>query len=240
MAVKDVYQLIQKAQDGNSEAKDELVKNNMGLVWSVVKRFNNRGHELDDLLQVGSIGLLKAIDKFDFGFDVKFSTYAVPMILGEIRRYIRDDKPIKVARSLNELSLKIQAVREKMTKALNREPSVNELAAELNVDVPELVMALDSSRSMMSLNDVAYQDDGSPIHVIDQIQSQGDSQSEWIDSIALKEALSKLECNERQIIILRYFKHKTQAEVAKTLKMTQVQVSRSERKILTKIKELIS
>lgn len=240
MASKDVYELIHCAQEGSKEARDELVSVNMGLVWSVVRRFNHRGYELEDLIQIGSIGLLKAIDKFDFSYDVKFSTYAVPMILGEIRRYIRDDKPIKVARSLSELSFKIQRAREAMQKSLNREPTVNELALELDVPIEELVMAMDTSKPLISLNDVAYQDDGSAIYVIDQIESQEDSQAQWIDNLALKEALSKLDSQERRIIILRYFKHKTQTEVAKILGMTQVQVSRSERKILNKIRELIS
>lgn len=240
MASRDIYQLIHLAQAGDKEARDELVSINIGLIWSVVKRFNNRGHELEDLFQIGSIGLLKAIDKFDFSYNVKFSTYAVPMILGEIRRYIRDHNPIKVARSLTELASKIHAAREKMAKTLNREPTVNELAEELKVDPSELILALDASKPVVSLHDVAYQEDGSAIYVIDQIDGQADHQEDWIDNLALKEALAKLDSQERQIIVLRYFKHKTQTEVAKMLKMTQVQVSRSERKILHKIRELIS
>ena len=240
MASNDVYELIRRAQNGSIEARDELVSINMGLVWSIVKRFNYRGYELEDLFQIGSIGLLKAIDKFDFSYNVKFSTYAVPMILGEVKRYIRDDKPIKVSRSLKELSFKIQRTQEAMMKSLDREPTVNELAQELNIAVEELVIAMESSKSLISLNDVAYQDDGAPLYVIDQIESDDESQNQWVDKIALKEALSKLDSEERQIIILRYFKFKTQIEVAKMLEMTQVQVSRSERRILGKIRELIS
>ncbi|HHV17815.1 MAG TPA: RNA polymerase sporulation sigma factor SigF [Thermoanaerobacterales bacterium] len=240
MNSKVFMELLKKAKRGDKEAKDKLVSLNLGLVWSIVKRFNNRGHELEDLFQIGSIGLLKAIEKFDFSYDVKFSTYAVPMIMGEIRRYIRDDRPIKVARSLKELSFKIQKTQEKLTNTLNREPTVNELSDEIGVSVEELVVAMDASQSLVSLNDVAYQYDGSPIYLIDQINENQNRQNLLFDRIALKEALSKLDKNERQIIILRYFKDMTQMDVAKTLNMTQVQVSRLERKILAKVKKLLS
>ena len=240
MNSKVFMELLKKAKRGDKEAKDKLVSLNLGLVWSIVKRFNNRGHELEDLFQIGSIGLLKAIEKFDFSYDVKFSTYAVPMIMGEIRRYIRDDRPIKVARSLKELSFKIQKTQEKLTNTLNREPTVNELSDEIGVSVEELVVEMDASQSLVSLNDVAYQYDGSPIYLIDQINENQNRQNLLFDRIALKEALSKLDKNERQIIILRYFKDMTQMDVAKTLNMTQVQVSRLERKILAKVKKLLS
>jgi RNA polymerase sporulation-specific sigma factor len=235
-----IMELLKKAKRGDKEAKDELVSLNLGLVWSIVKRFNNRGYELEDLFQIGSIGLLKAIEKFDFSYDVKFSTYAVPMIMGEIRRYIRDDRPIKVARSLKELAFKIQKTQEELTNTLDREPTVNELSDEIGVSIEELVMAMEASQSLVSLNDVAYQDDSSPIYLIDQINENENRQNLLFDRIALKEALSKLDKYERQIIILRYFKDMTQMDVARTLKMTQVQVSRLERKILTKVKELLS
>lgn len=232
MNSKVFMELLKKAKRGDKEAKDKLVSLNLGLVWSIVKRFNNRGHELEDLFQIGSIGLLKAIEKFDFSYDVKFSTYAVPMIMGEIRRYIRDDRPIKVARSLKELSFKIQKTQEKLTNTLNREPTVNELSDEIGVSVEELVVAMDASQSLVSLNDVAYQYDGSPIYLIDQINENQNRQNLLFDRIALKEALSKLDKNERQIIILRYFKDMTQMDVAKTLNMTQVQVSRDRKSVV--------
>ena len=219
-----------KAKRGDRQSKDELVSLNLGLVWSIVKRFSNRGYELEDLFQIGSIGLLKAIEKFDFSYDVKFSTYAVPMIIGEIRRYIRDDRPIKVARSLKELAFKIQRTQEELTNTLDREPTVNELSDEMGVSVEELVIAMEASQSLVSLNNVAYQDDGSPIYLIDQINEDKYRQNLLFDRIALKEALSKLDKEERQIIILRYFKDMTQVDVAKALNMTQVQVSRLERK----------
>lgn len=240
MSFENTMELLKKAKRGDKEAKDKLVSLNLGLVWSIVKRFNNRGYELEDLFQIGSIGLLKAIEKFDFSYDVKFSTYAVPMIMGEIRRYIRDDAPIKVARSLKELAFKIQKTQEELTNTLDREPTINELSDKMGVPVEEVVLAMEASQSLVSLNDVMYQDDGSPIFLIDQIDENEHRQNMLFDKIALKEALSKLDKNERQIIILRYFKDMTQVEVARILNMTQVQVSRMERKILAKVKDLLT
>jgi len=240
MSFENTMELLKKAKRGDKEAKDKLVSLNLGLVWSIVKRFNNRGYELEDLFQIGSIGLLKAIEKFDFSYDVKFSTYAVPMIMGEIRRYIRDDAPIKVARSLKELAFKIQKTQEELTNTLDREPTINELSDKMGVPVEEVVMAMEASQSLVSLNDVMYQDDGSPIFLIDRIDENEYRQNMLFDKIALKEALSKLDKNERQIIILRYFKDMTQVEVARILNMTQVQVSRMERKILAKVKDLLT
>mgnify|MGYP000880625950 FL=1 len=235
-----IIELLKKAKNGDKEAKDELVSLNLGLVWSIVKRFNNRGYELEDLFQIGSIGLIKAIEKFDLSYNVKLSTYAVPMIMGEIRRYIRDDRPIKVARSLKELAFRIQKTQEELTNALDREPTINELSNEMGVSIEELVMAMEASQSLVSLNDVAYQDDGSPIYLIDQINENEYRQNLLFDKLALKEALSKLDKDERQIIILRYFKDMTQMDVARALNITQVQVSRLERKVLTKVKKLLS
>ena len=235
-----IIELLKKAINGDKEAKDELVSLNLGLVWSIVKRFNNRGYELEDLFQIGSIGLIKAIEKFDLSYNVKLSTYAVPMIMGEIRRYIRDDRPIKVARSLKELAFRIQKTQEELTNALDREPTINELSNEMGVSIEELVMAMEASQSLVSLNDVAYQDDGSPIYLIDQINENEYRQNLLFDKLALKEALSKLDKDERQIIILRYFKDMTQMDVARALNITQVQVSRLERKVLTKVKKLLS
>jgi len=240
MSFEDSIELLKKAKRGDKEAKDKLVSLNLGLVWNIVKRFNNRGYELEDLFQVGSIGLLKAIEKFDFSYDVKFSTYAVPMIMGEIRRYIRDDSPVRVARSLKELAYKIQKTQEELTNSLDREPTINELADSMGVPAEEIVMAMEASQAPLSLNEVMFQDDGSPIYLIDQIDENEYRQNILVDRIALKEALSKLDKTERRIIILRYFKDMTQTEGAKALNMTQVQVSRLERKILAKVKDLLS
>ena len=240
MEVNNMMHLLKKAKEGDHEAKAELVSLNIGLIWSIVKRFSNRGYELEDLFQIGSIGLIKAIQKFDFSYNVKFSTYADPMITGEIRRFIRDDNPIKVTRTLKELSFKIQKSKEALTVKLKREPTINELASEMNITKEELIMAMESSQTLLSLNDIAYQDDGSPIFFIDQIGTDEKDESTWFDRIALKEALSKLKKEERQIIILRYFKDLTQVQVAKMLGKTQVQVSREEKKILKKIRCFLS
>ena len=150
MGFENTIELLKKAKRGDKEAKDKLVSLNLGLVWSIVKKFNNRGYELEDLFQVGSIGLLKAIEKFDFSYDVKFSTYAVPMIMGEIRRYIRDDAPVRVARSLKELAYKIQKTKEELTNTLEREPTIKELSAEMGVPVEELIMAMEASPPLLS------------------------------------------------------------------------------------------
>lgn len=237
---KNFMKLLKKAKKGDKKARDELASLNLGLIWSVVKRFNNRGYESDDLFQIGSIGLLKAIDKFDFSYNVKFSTYAVPMIMGEIRRFIRDDNPIKVSRSLKELAIKIKKAKEYLTDILKREPTVKELSKELDISVEELVMGIESSQYPISLNAATFEGDGKPLYLIDQIDSNNVKQNNWFDSIALKEALSRLEKTERQIIVLRYYKDMTQTKVGELLNMTQVQVSRKERKILKKIKKYMS
>ena len=171
MGFENTIELLKKAKRGDKEAKDKLVSLNLGLVWSIVKKFNNRGYELEDLFQVGSIGLLKAIEKFDFSYDVKFSTYAVPMIMGEIRSTYAM-MPHAVARSLKELAYKIQKTKEELTNTLEREPTIKELSAEMGVPVEELIMAMEASQSLLSLNEVMYQDDGSPIYLIDQIDEK--------------------------------------------------------------------
>jgi RNA polymerase sporulation-specific sigma factor len=240
MSSNELMDLLRQVKQGSRQARDKLVSLNLGLVWSIVKRYNNRGYELEDLFQIGSIGLLKAIDKFDFSYNVKFSTYAVPMIMGEIRRYIRDDRPVKVSRSLKELSIKIQRTKEEMTKSSGREPTIQELAEAMHINPEEVVLSMESCQAAISLNDIAFQDDGSPIYYIDQVDTNEGKDNQWFDKIVLKEALSKLNREERQVIILRYFKDMTQVEVAKTLGLTQVQVSRFERKVLEKIKQFLS
>lgn len=233
-------ELLKKAKEGDEEAKNQFVALNLGLVWSVVKKFSNRGYEPEELFQIGSIGLLKAIDKFDFSYNVKFSTYAIPMIIGEIKRFLRDDSSVKITRSLRELTAKIQAAKEKLAYELNREPTINELSEEIGVPPEEIVMGLEALQPVVSLNDVAYQDDGAPIYYMDKVDDGEELHSQWIEKIAVKEVLSKLDKRERQIIILRYFKDKPQTEVARILGITQVQVSRLEKKILTKIKNMLT
>lgn len=231
--------LIQKSHEGDKEARARLVEENTGLVWCVVKRFYNRGVEMEDLFQIGTIGLLKAIDKFDLNYDVKFSTYAVPMITGEIKRFLRDDGMIKVSRSLKELSYKAYLCREKLQERFGREPSVTELAGELGVEPEELMAALDASSEVESLHKPIYQSDGQEISLMDRLPWRAEPEEEILDHLLLKELLGGLEKEERQLIYLRYFADRTQAQAGKELGISQVQVSRLEKKILKSMREQI-
>lgn len=231
--------LIQKSHEGDKEARARLVEENTGLVWCVVKRFYNRGVEMEDLFQIGTIGLLKAIDKFDLNYDVKFSTYAVPMIAGEIKRFLRDDGMIKVSRSLKELSYKAYFCREKLQERFGREPSVTELAGELGVEPEELMAALDASSEVESLHKPIYQSDGQEVSLMDRLPWRAEPEEEVLDHLLLKELLGGLEKEERQLIYLRYFADRTQAQAGKELGISQVQVSRLEKKILKSMREQI-
>ncbi len=237
---EETIELIKKAQKGDMEAKNKLVMSNVGLVKSVLRGFTNRGYEVDDLFQIGSIGLLKAIDKFDTSYNVKFSTYAVPMIIGEIKRFLRDDGIIKVSRSLKQTANKVKYTKEALSKKLGREPTINELSEELNINKEEIVMALESSYHPEYLYDVVHQDDGNPVLLIDKVGLEEDSEGDLIDRIVLKELLSELKERDRQVIILRYFKDKTQVEVAKLLGISQVQVSRIEKRIIEEMKKKLA
>ncbi|HEY5585507.1 MAG TPA: RNA polymerase sporulation sigma factor SigF [Ruminiclostridium sp.] len=232
-----VLTLIINAKAGDKQAQSILVEKNVGLVWSIVKRFHNRGYEIDDLFQIGSIGLIKSINKFDSSYNVKFSTYAVPMIIGEIKRFIRDDGIIKVSRSLKETASKARITKEIMSKEIGREPSINEISLRLNISPEDLVMALEAGCAPESLYSTIGEGDGSPILLIDRINSNNNnSEVDLIDKIAIRQILDTLEKRERQIIILRYFKEQTQVQIAKLLGISQVQVSRIEKKILKDIK----
>jgi len=233
----DTLELIKLSQEGNKEARDRVVTENVGLVWSIVRRFANRGHDMEDLFQIGSIGLIKAIDKFDTSYEVKFSTYAVPMITGEIKRFLRDDGMIKVSRSLKETAAKIRAVREQFGNTLGREPTIEELEAELNIDRDEIVMALDTGAEVESLYKTIYQGDGNPIYLIDKYIESKDESENLVDKLALREVIASLNEKEQEIIRLRYFKDKTQTDIAKELGISQVQVSRMEKRILKIMRE---
>ena len=224
--------LLRRAHEGDKAARDTLVEENLGLVWSIVRRFTGRGVEAEDLFQIGSIGLLKAIDKFDPGYEVQFSTYAVPMITGEIKRFLRDDGMVKGSRPLKELSWKAYAVRERLERELGQEPSLSLIARELEVTMEELVMALDSGAEVESLQKTIYQGDGNDISLEDLLEERSGAQEQLLNRILLEETLDKLEARERQIIYLRYFEDKTQTEIARELGISQVQVSRMEKKIL--------
>ncbi|EPZ37371.1 Stage II sporulation protein AC [Anoxybacillus thermarum] len=234
-AVKDheIKELIRRSQQGDQQARDEIIEKNMRLVWSVVQRFLNRGYEPEDLFQIGCIGLMKSVDKFDLSYDVKFSTYAVPMILGEIQRFIRDDGSVKVSRSLKEIGNKIRKAKDELSKRNGRVPTVNEIAQFLQISPEDVVLAQEAIRSPASIHETVYENDGDPITLLDQI---ADEQDVWFDKIALKKAMEELDERERLIVYLRYYKDQTQSEVAARLGISQVQVSRLEKKILQQMK----
>ncbi|WP_297991391.1 RNA polymerase sporulation sigma factor SigF [Anoxybacillus sp.] len=234
-AVKDheMKQLIRRSQQGDQQARDEIIEKNMRLVWSVVQRFLNRGYEPEDLFQIGCIGLMKSVDKFDLSYDVKFSTYAVPMILGEIQRFIRDDGSVKVSRSLKEIGNKIRKAKDELSKRNGRVPTVNEIAEFLHIAPEDVVLAQEAIRSPTSIHETVYENDGDPITLLDQIADEPDV---WFDKIALKKAMEELDERERLIVYLRYYKDQTQSEVAARLGISQVQVSRLEKKILQQMK----
>lgn len=234
----EVRDLIQKSQKGDQEARDLLIQKNMRLVWSVVQRFLNRGYEADDLFQIGCIGLVKSVDKFDLSYDVKFSTYAVPMIIGEIQRFIRDDGTVKVSRSLKELGNKIRKAKEELSKKLGKVPTVGEIADYLDISPEDVVLAQEAVRAPSSIHETVYENDGDPITLLDQIADQ--NEQKWFDKIALKDAMNDLNEREKLIVYLRYFKDQTQSEVAERLGISQVQVSRLEKKILKQMKDRMS
>ena len=233
----DTLALIARAQAGDDSAAEQLIKENSGLIWSVVKKFAKRGYEPDDLYQIGAIGLLKCIRKFDASFDVKFSTYAIPMIIGEIKRFLRDDGIIKVSRPMKEIATKARYVTEMLTAKLGRQPTINELAQELNISAEELVVAMEAGLDVESLYATIYQGDGSPIFLIDKVAQNHDDGDSIVNLLALKQLIAQLKPKEQQVIILRYFRDKTQMEVAKTIGVSQVQVSRIEKKVLQVLRD---
>ncbi len=229
--------LIELAHQGDKEARDTIVKENLGLVWSMVRRFSNRGQDPEDLFQIGCIGLLKAIDKFDLSMDVRFSTYAVPMIIGEIKRYLRDNTMIRVSRSLKELAIKSKNVKESLNLSLGREPTLEELAGALEVPGEELMMALEATAEVESLYKTIYQGDGNAILLMDKLEDNVSKSEELLDRVVLQEALEALDEKDKTIIRLRYFMDKTQSEIAKELGVSQVQVSRLEKRILNQMRK---
>ena len=231
--------LIEKSHQGDEEARAQLVQENAGLVWCVVKRFLHRGAEAEDLFQIGNIGLLKAIDNFDLSYEVKFSTYAVPMISGEIKRFLRDDGMIKVSRSLKELAYKSCACRERLQEAWGREPTITEIASELKVETEELLMAMDASSEIESLHKPIYQKEGQELRLMDKLPEQEEQEDRILDHMLLQELLTYLDKEERRLIYLRYFANQTQSQVGKELGISQVQVSRMEKKILKNLRERI-
>lgn len=230
----DTIELIKLAQLGDNQAKEQVVQNNLGLVWSIVHRFKNSFYDKEDLFQIGCIGLMKAINNFDDSYQVQFSTYAVPIIMGEIKRHFRDDGTIKVSRSLKELNLKIQKAKETLMFTLNREPTLYDVAEYLEVDAQDVILAQDASYYPTSLNEPIYEKDGSTISVEDRIVDLKNKM--WFEKMALEMEIEKLDEKEKLIIHMRYFLDYNQDKVAKRLGISQVQVSRLEKKIIIKLK----
>lgn len=232
-------QLFRAMQSGDESAREKLINGNLRLVLSVIQRFTNRGEYVDDLFQVGCIGLMKAIDNFDLSQNVRFSTYAVPMIIGEIRRYLRDNNPIRVSRSLRDIAYKALQVRDSLINKNSREPSISEIAEELNIPREEIIFALDAIQEPISLFEPIYHDGGDPIFVMDQIGDDKNHDSNWLEGIAVKEALSKLTEREKLILTLRFFEGKTQMEVADEIGISQAQVSRLEKAALGHMRKFV-
>ncbi len=236
---EEMRQLFVAMQKGELEAREKLIKGNLRLVLSVIQRFTNRGEYVDDLFQVGCIGLMKAIDNFDLSQNVRFSTYAVPMIIGEIRRYLRDNNPIRVSRSLRDIAYKALQVRDLLVNKLAREPSVTEIAQEINLPQEDVIFALDAIQEPVSLFEPIYHDGGDPIFVMDQIGDEKNQDGNWLESIAIQEALHKLNARERLILSMRFFEGKTQMEVADEIGISQAQVSRLEKAALQHMRKHI-
>ncbi|MCI9047531.1 MAG: RNA polymerase sporulation sigma factor SigF [Hungatella sp.] len=233
----ETMNLIDRAHQGDKEARDRLVLDNMGLIWSIVRRFAGRGHDLEDLFQIGSIGLMKAIDKFDLSYEVRFSTYAVPMIAGEVKRFLRDDGMIKVSRSLKEMAIKARAARESLTCALGREPTVEEIAKEMGVSKEEVAASMEAGAEVESLYKTIQKEDENGLCLMDKIEDENQDQERLLNHMVLKELIRGLGAKEREIILRRYFENQTQTEIAKALNISQVQVSRLEKRILKQMRE---
>ncbi|MBO4339020.1 MAG: RNA polymerase sporulation sigma factor SigG [Clostridiales bacterium] len=228
--------LLRKYRENNdSDAREKLICGNLRLVLSVIQRFSNRGEEMDDLFQVGCIGLMKAIDNFDLNQNVRFSTYAVPMIIGEVRRYLRDNNSLRVSRSLRDTAYKAMQVKEQLQNELNREPSIDEIAKKLGVSVSQAVMALEAIVEPVSLYEPVYSEGGDTIYVLDQVASN-ESDSDWLDEITIKQGIENLSKRERQILTLRFMQGKTQTEVADEIGISQAQVSRLEKNAIKSIR----
>lgn len=231
-------ELLKKMHEGDPTAREQLVNGNLRLVLSVIQRFTQRGENLDDLFQVGCIGLIKAIDNFDLSLDVRFSTYAVPMIIGEIRRYLRDNNSIRISRSMRDVAYKAMQIKEKLTNDKLRDPTIEEIAAEMDLPKEDVVLALESIVEPVSLYEPVYSDGGDTIYIMDQVGDNNDDRN-WLDEIALKEAIRNLNEREKKILYLRFFKGMTQIEVSSEIGISQAQVSRLEKGALEHIKKQI-
>lgn len=240
---ENTIESIIKAQKGDKKELEKLINENNGLIWSIVKRFNGRGHDLEDLYQIGCIGFIKSIKRFNVNFEVKLSTYSVPYILGEIKRFIRDDGPIKISRSIKEISVKINELKKQYLVQKGREITLDELERELKISKEDILIAIESNSQVESIDGIIYENskEGNNINLIETISNGKDEQDLLVNKITVRELINGLENKEKQVILLRFYKEKTQSQVAKILGITQVQVSRIERKILNNMKaKLIS
>lgn len=231
-------ELLLRAKNGDKDAGEQLVEENLGLVGSVVRRFENRGYDREDLFQIGAIGLMKAIEKFDFSYEVRFSTYAVPLVMGEIRRFLRDDGMMKVSRSIKESGWRVKKSREKLEQQLGRSVTIQELSDDTGLSMEEIALALDASEEVTSIYQTVYQSDGSELYLVDKVADDEPQEEQLLNRVTVQQLLKTLAPEEQKLIRLRYFEGKTQSLVAADLGMTQVQVSRSEKKILQKMRLL--
>ncbi|MBR6700462.1 MAG: RNA polymerase sporulation sigma factor SigG [Firmicutes bacterium] len=235
----EMKRLMIEIKKGDMEARNEFITGNLRLVLSVVQRFNNRGENPDDLFQIGCIGLIKALDNFDMSHGVKFSTYAVPMIIGEIRRYLRDNNAIRVSRSLRDLAYKALQAKERLLKNNLREPSIKEIAKEMDAPVEDVIVALDSIQEPVSLFDQVFHDNGDAVYIMDQVKDTKNTEEKWTENIALSDAMKKLGDRERHIVKMRFYEGKTQMEVAEEIGISQAQVSRLEKSALSTMRKYI-
>ena len=232
-------ELFMRIEQGDENAREELIKGNLRLVLSVIRRFQTAGENADDLFQVGCIGLMKAIDNFDRSLNVRFSTYAVPMIIGECRRYLRDNSVIRVSRSLRDIAYKAIYAKERILREENREATIDEIAKDIDIEKEMVVMALDAIATPVSLYDPVYQDGGDTLFLLDQVKDKKNKEDNWIEDISLKEAMDRLSEREYNIIKLRFFEGKTQTEVADEIAISQAQVSRLEKSALKNMKSFL-
>ena len=233
---KEKMRLLKLVKQGDQNARDELIRGNLRLVLSVIQKFTNRGESLDDLFQIGCIGLIKSIDNFDISQNVRFSTYAVPMIIGEIRRYLRDNSTVRISRSMRDIAYKAIQIKEKMINENNREPTIEEIAKEMEIPSENIVLALESIVEPISLYEPVFSDGNDTVYVMDQIGDKHDDNN-WLDEIALKQSIKDLNKREKQILSLRFLKGKTQMEVASEVGISQAQVSRLEKCAIKKVKK---
>ena len=235
----EMQEMLKAIKAGDTQVREKFITGNLRLVLSVIQRFNNRGENPDDLFQVGCIGLIKALDNFDLSHGVKFSTYAVPMIIGEVRRYLRDNNSIRVSRSLRDIAYKALQAKEQLSSRLSREPSVVEIAREIGAEREDVVMAMDSIQEPVSLFEPVFHDDGDAIYVMDQVQDTKNTDEKWIENISLSEAMDKLSPREKHILKMRFFEGKTQMEVAEEISISQAQVSRLEKNALKHMRKYV-